>query len=56
MRPVMAKALIINAFAITGRIMICDTFTQGVLALASGRAERPWAMRFCPFGAYCCDF
>ena len=29
-RPVRAKALIINAFALTGRIMICDTFTQGV--------------------------
>ena len=28
-RPVGAKALIINAFALTGRIMICDTFTQG---------------------------
>ena len=25
----MAKALIINAFALTGRIAICDTFTQG---------------------------
>ena len=30
MRPAGAKALIINAFALTGRIMICDTFTQGV--------------------------
>ncbi|MDY4565996.1 MAG: hypothetical protein SPD86_02800, partial [Prevotella sp.] len=29
-RPVGAKALIINAFAPTGRIVICDTFTQGV--------------------------
>ena len=29
-RPARAKALIINAFALTGRIMICDTFTQGV--------------------------
>jgi len=28
-RPVGAKALIINAFAPTGRIGICDTFTQG---------------------------
>ena len=27
--PVRAKALIINAFALTGRIVICDTFTQG---------------------------
>ena len=26
----MAKALIINAFALAGRIGICDTFTQGV--------------------------
>ena len=25
-----AKALIINAFALAGRIGICDTFTQGV--------------------------
>ena len=25
----MAKALIINAFALTGRIVICDIFTQG---------------------------
>ena len=29
-RPAMAKALIINAFALAGRIGICDTFTQGV--------------------------
>ena len=29
-RPARAKALIINAFAIEGRIGICDTFTQGV--------------------------
>ena len=28
-RPARAKALIINAFALTGRIGICDTFTQG---------------------------
>ena len=28
-RPVRAKALIINAFALAGRIGICDTFTQG---------------------------
>lgn len=28
-RPARAKALIINAFALTGRIVICDTFTQG---------------------------
>ena len=27
--PCRAKALIINAFAPTGRIGICDTFTQG---------------------------
>ena len=30
MRPAGAKALIINAFAPAGRIVICDTFTQGV--------------------------
>ena len=29
MRPARAKALIINAFALTGRIGICDTFTTG---------------------------
>jgi len=29
-RPARAKALIINAFALTGRIVIWDTFTQGV--------------------------
>ena len=29
MRPVMAKALIINAFALTGRIAIFDPYTQG---------------------------
>ena len=29
-RPARAKALIINAFALAGRIGICDTFTQGV--------------------------
>ena len=28
-RPARAKALIINAFALTGRIVICDIFTQG---------------------------
>ena len=28
-RPARAKALIINAFALTGRIIICYTFTQG---------------------------
>ena len=42
-RPVRAKALIINAFALAGRIGICDTFTQGgalgyVLLPLSGRA------------------
>ena len=39
MRPVRAKALIINAFALTGRIVIYDTFFPRVL---------PWAMSFCP--------
>ena len=34
-RPARAKALIINAFALAGRIGICDTFTQGV-ALGCG--------------------
>ena len=29
-RPARAKALIINAFALTGRIVIGVTFTQGV--------------------------
>ena len=29
-RPARAKTLIINAFALAGRIGICDTFTQGV--------------------------
>ena len=29
-RPARAKALIINAFVLAGRIVICDTFTQGV--------------------------
>ena len=43
MRPVRAKALIINAFALTGRIAIWDTFTQGVCpglwaSAPSGRA------------------
>ncbi len=37
MRPVRAKALIINAFAITGRIVFGGFLPQGVLALASGR-------------------
>jgi hypothetical protein len=41
-RPARAKALIINAFALAGRIGICDTFTQGgalgyVLLPSSGR-------------------
>ena len=30
MRHAEAKAFIINAFALAGRIVICDTFTQGV--------------------------
>ena len=29
MRPVRAKALIINAFALTGRIAIFNPYTQG---------------------------
>ena len=29
MRPVRAKALIINAFALTGRIAIFNSYTQG---------------------------
>ena len=29
-RPVRAKALIINAFALTGRFVVWGTFTQGV--------------------------
>ena len=28
-RPARAKALIINAFALAGRIVVWDTFTQG---------------------------
>ena len=41
-RPARAKAFIINAFALAGRIGICDTFTQGgalgyVLLPSSGR-------------------
>ena len=47
MRPVRAKALIINAFALTGRIAILDTFTQGVC---------PGLWASAPFGAYCCEF
>ncbi|WP_337795506.1 hypothetical protein, partial [Prevotella sp.] len=45
-RPARAKALIINAFALTGRIVIWDILPRAL----------PWAMGFCPFGACCCDF
>ena len=43
-RPARAKALIINAFALAGRIGICDTFTQGgcpglCASAPSGRAD-----------------
>ena len=40
-----------SAFALAGRMARVRLLTQGVLALASGKAERPWAMCFCPFGA-----
>ena len=43
---VRAKALIINAFALTGRLIVW-AFSPRVL---------PWAMCFCPFGAYCLNF
>lgn len=41
MRPVRAKALIINAFALTGRFALINPYTQGA----------PWAMSCCPFRA-----
>ncbi len=41
MRPVKAKALAINAFALTGRI-VCICLPRAL----------PWAMCLCPFGAY----
>ena len=47
MRPVRAKALIINAFALTGRIGIWDTFTQGVC---------PGLWASAPFGVCCLEF
>ena len=45
MRPVRAKALIINAFALTGRFVIFNLYTQGaalgyvLLGLSARRIE-----------------
>ena len=45
------NSLIIRLLPLQGVGLVWRIFTQGVLALASGKAERPWAMCFCPFGA-----
>ena len=55
MRPVRAKALIINAFALTGRFAIFNPYTQGV-ALGYGRlwAFSPHCMSFDALSSYIC--
>ena len=49
--PCKGNSLIIRLLPLQGVGLVWRIFTQGVLALASGKAERPWAMCFCPSGA-----